>query len=186
MKDWRTLCIVSFSAALLGHHWLEGSMLRHMLVQLPLLVLSGVLYAVGVGGQFRAVGRWYANIDQYGVTGLTAGLLVSAYWMIPRMLEKSLTDPLTEAAKFVSLVMLGMALPASLRRASWITQLFYLGNFSWMTAIVGIQYQTLPQRLCNAYVLDDQVDTGMAIVGAAVLVAVLWCWRLAPAILRRE
>lgn len=186
MNDWRfLLCIASFAAALLGHHWLESTMLRHMLIQLPLLVLSGALGAMSIGKQFSTAGRWYAKIDQHGVTGLTACLLVSAYWMIPRMLERSLNEPMIDAAKFVSLIALGIALPASLRRANWITQLFYLGNFSWMTAIVGIQYQNLPQRLCNAYVLDDQVSTGVAIVCGSVLVAVAWCWRLAPAIMRR-
>lgn len=158
----------------LPREWLEASMLRHMLLQLPLLVAAGALLPV----------RWprAATFDQHGVTGLTALLFVTAYWMIPRALEQSINSPLAEAFKFLSLLALGAALPGSLSRANWIVQLFYLGNFSWMMAIAGIQYQTMPQRLCNAYLLDDQIVTGVALVIASIGIAAAWCWRLAPAI----
>ena len=167
-------------AAALPRHWLEASMLRHMLLQLPLLLTAGWLLSAS------PVPRWFqraAIFDQQGICGLTALLFISAYWMIPRALEQSINLPLAEAAKFISLPLLGAILPGSLRRANWIVQLFYLGNFSWMTAIAGIQYQNMPQRLCNAYLLDDQAWTGIALTVAAVIIAIFWCWRLAPAFL---
>jgi hypothetical protein len=162
--------------ATLARDWLEASMLRHMLLQLPLLVTAGWLLASG-----RSWYRW-PQADQNGVTGLTALLFVTAYWMIPRALEQSINSPLAEATKFASLLALGAILPGSLRRANWIVQLFFLGNFSWMMAIAGVQYQNMPQRLCNAYLLDDQIATGIALVVASIVIAIIWCWRLAPAI----
>jgi hypothetical protein len=163
--------------AALPRVWLEASMLRHMLLQLPLIVVAGWLLA----------GRWSVNrragaIDQHGVTGLTIMLFVSAYWMIPRALELSINSPLAEAGKFASLLLLGAMLPGSLARANWIVQLFFLGNFSWMMAIAGIQYQNMPRQLCNAYLLDDQITTGIALVIASIAIAAAWCWRLAPII----
>lgn len=161
------LCVVLAAAA---HGWLEASMLRHMLLQLPLLAAGGWLAA----GRSRML-RGAARIDQYGVTVLTALLFVSAYWMIPRALEQSLNGALSEAAKFASLVLIGALLPGALVRANPIIQLFFLGNFCAMTAIAGMLYQDLPQRLCNAYLQDDQVITGTALVIAAPAVALLWC-----------
>lgn len=163
--------------AALPRHWLEASMLRHMLLQLPLLVAAGWLLA----GRARWM-RHAAVIDQHGVTGLTVLLFASAYWMIPRALELSINVPLAEAGKFASMLLLGALLPGSMARANWIVQLFFLGNFSWMMAIAGIQYQNMPQQLCNAYVLDDQITTGIALVLASIAIAVAWCWRLAPLI----
>jgi branched-subunit amino acid transport protein AzlD len=161
--------------AALPRHWLEASMLRHMLLQLPLLVAAGWLLA----GRARWMAR-AAVIDQHGVTGLTALLFISAYWMIPRALELSINAPLAEAGKFASLLVLGALLPGSLKRANWIVQIFFLGNFSWMMAIAGIQYQNMPQQLCNAYLLDDQITTGVALVVASIAIAIAWCRRLAP------
>lgn len=175
------LALACLLAATLPRVWLESSMLRHMLLQLPLLVAAGWLLAGAMprGRQGSQPGRWrIAAVDQHGLTGLTALLFVSAYWMIPRALELSITDPLVEAAKFISLGTLGAILPGSLRRANRIVQLFYMGNLCWMTAIAGIQYQNMPQRLCNAYLLDDQIATGAALVCASIAIALLWGWRL--------
>lgn len=162
--------------ALLLRDWLEAAMLRHMLLQLPLLITAGWLLAL----------RWPAvNLDPYGLCGLTATLFVTAYWMIPRALEQSINLPAAEVAKFASLLAVGAILPDTLRRANWIVQAFYLGNLSWMMGVAGIEYQNMPQRLCNAYLLDDQIRTGMALVAVSVAVAVLWGWRLARPALRQ-
>jgi len=169
------LCVLLAAGA---HHWMESSMLTHMLLQLPLLVLAGWLLL----GRSRRLSR-VATVDEYGLTVLTGTVLVGAYWMIPRALEQSINEALPEAAKFASLMLCGALLPGALRRARLVIQLFFLGNFCWMTAIVGIQYQDMPQRLCNAYLLDDQLMTGIGLVIASVLIAILWCVRHAPALL---
>lgn len=163
--------------ALLLSPWLEASMARHMLIELPLLVGAGWCAAAALPA------RWtIARIDEYGITGMSALLFVSAYWMVPRALELSLGAPWAEAAKFGSLLALGLMLPGSLARCPWVVQLFFLGNFSAMMAIAGLQYQTSPERLCNAYLLGDQAATGMGLVAAAVLIALAWCVRIAPAL----
>ncbi|MQA18245.1 hypothetical protein [Rugamonas rivuli] len=170
--------LACLALAALPRHWLEASMLRHMLLQLPLLVAAGWMPARRRSGANPGA---LARYDEHGVCGLTALLFITAYWMIPRALEQSINTPWAEVAKFISLIALGAILPGSLKRANWIVQLFFLGNFSWMMAIAGIQYQDMPQRLCNAYLLDDQAWTGAALVAASVAIAIAWCWRLAPA-----
>lgn len=194
---WLRLAAPLCGALLAAAAWLyrlplEASMLLHMLVQLPMLAVAGALLALAagtVGGQrgqrrsaWGALARAWARCDRHGLTGLTALLFVSAYWMIPRALEASMTVPLAELGKFASLLLLGALLPASLARATPVLQLFYLGNFCAMTAIAGMLYQDMPQQLCNAYVLDDQVNTGMGLVIASVAVAVAWCVHYYPAL----
>lgn len=170
--------------AALPRHWLEAAMWRHMLLQLPLLVAAGCLLAIALGtGPSRHRLRRAAIADQHGITGLSAALFISAYWMIPRALEQSINLPLSEAAKFASLPLAGLLLAGSLRRASPVIQLFFLGNFCWMTAIAGMQYQNLPQRLCNAYLLDDQLATGAGLVAASIAIATAWCALHAKALL---
>ena len=150
--------------------WMEAAMLRHMLVQLPLIVVAGCLLAARLQ---QAPMR--DKLDPHGLTSLTALLLLSAYWMVPLALEESLRYALAELAKFISLLLAGTLLPGAVKRARTVIQLFFLGNFCWMMAIAGIQYQDSPQRLCNAYALDDQLVTGSCLVGVSIVLALTWC-----------
>lgn len=165
---------VLLAALIASRGLLEASMLQHMLVQLPLLVVGGVLCRPWFG-------RWrLIACDVQGLAGLTAMVFVTSYWMIPRALEQSLVAPLAEVLKFASLLLLGLVLPGSLRRAHVVVQLFFVANVCAMMAIAGMLYQDMPQRLCNAYLLDDQGATGGALVGLALALAVAWCgahWR---------
>lgn len=149
---------------------LEASMLRHMLVQLPLLVLCGALLRPWLRLP-PGLARW----DFQGLTTFTAAAFITTYWMIPRALEQALFEPLAAGAKFASLLLLGAALPGALRRAHVVVQLFYVANICAMMAIAGMLYRELPQRLCNAYLLDDQTVTGTALVALALALGVGWC-----------
>ncbi|WP_395407621.1 hypothetical protein ACHMW6_13550 [Pseudoduganella sp. UC29_106] len=165
------------AAAWLLRGWLEASMALHMLLQLPLIAIGGALLGCTLRESRAAAAL--ARIDAHGFTSLTWLMLASAYWMIPRALEESLTLPLAEAAKFASIALTGAVLPSALQRANAVVQLFFLGNLSWMMAVAGIQYQDMPQRLCNAYALNDQQTTGVGLVIGSIAIAVIWClWQL--------
>jgi len=170
------------AAALLLRRPLEASMALHMVVQLPMIAVGGALAGIAVARNAPKLAGAMARWDAHGMAGLAWLLLASAYWMVPRALEQSLTLPLAEAAKFASLFLLGFLLPGSLTRAPTVIQIFFLGNFCAMMAIAGMLYQDMPQRLCNAYSLDDQVVTGVGLVVASIGLAAAWCvWQL-PAI----
>lgn len=168
--------------ALLSRHYLESAMLSHMLIQFPLILICGYKISQIVSSFFsKTCKRWsqvsqfLISFDSFGISGLLLLLLVSAFWMVPRVLEESLTNENIELLKFISLLLLGSVLPSSLRRSNWITQLFFLGNFCGMTAIVGLIYQEIPQRLCNSYLIDDQKYTGIGLVCMSLVIPVVWC-----------
>lgn len=159
-------------AALLGQRWLEQSMARHMLLQLPAIALAGYL----LPGAAR-VARRTAVFDRQGLTGLAVAMLVSAYWMVPRALELSTAAWTVDAAKFASVFVSGVLLRGALQRANRIVQIFFIGNFCAMTAIAGMLYQEQVRPLCNVYSVDDQVIAGTGLVMLACAVALLWCAR---------
>jgi len=149
---------------------LEATMWRHMLVQLPLLVACGALLRPWLRLAPGAA-RW----DAQGLATLTGAAFATTYWMIPRALEQALAAPFATAMKFASLLLLGALLPGAMRRAHVVVQLFFVANICAMMAIAGMLYRELPQRLCNAYLLDDQELTGRALVGLALALGVAWC-----------
>ena len=162
---------------------LEARMLVHMLVQLPLFVACGLALASAIPPRAReALARWNAN----GIAGLLAFALVTALLMIPRLLDLAVANVTVDALKAFALLAGGMALRLSWARAGLLVQAFFLGNVVPMTAAVGQAYQDSPLRLCNAYLLEDQVQVGRTLVGAAVIVALVWLAQAARALVRRE
>ncbi len=162
---------------------LEASMSTHMLIQFPLLAAAGYLIAGALPARWSALAeRWNA----YGITGLLACALVLSLLMIPRLLDLALVDARIEALKGLSLLACGAALRLSWRRAGLLVQGFFLGNVLPMTAVAGQLYQDSPLRLCNAYLLDDQVRLGQALVLLAIAVGIGWIAHLFRALVHRE
>jgi len=172
-----TVCL---AVALAARSTLTAQMSLHMLVQIPLLVLAGLLAYHAMPCNGAAVLRpesthqrpWGWN--EYGVPGLVLVSLAGAAWMIPKALDDALTDWRIALAKYAGLPVCGWLLGTSLRRAPAVVKLFFLGNFCWMSAIVGMTYLDLPVRLCNAYLVDDQVWTGRGLIALSMALALFW------------
>ncbi|HTN64678.1 MAG TPA: hypothetical protein VL051_00645 [Burkholderiaceae bacterium] len=167
------------AGATLGRHALESSMASHMLVQMPAIFLSGALAAAAMAGAGHpAAGlRRLRQYDEHGLPGLLLISFLLAYWMIPKAIDHVLLAPGAEAAKFASLFAGGLIAKDCLARANRVIQLFFLGNIAWMMAIAGLLYQDNATRLCNFYLLDDQVLAGQGLVLLSVALPVLWVWR---------
>lgn len=162
---------------------LEASMTMHMLVQFPLLALPGFLLAAALPD------RWLARMNAgnvYGISGLFGVAVALAILMIPRVLDLALADGRIELAKCLALLVCGAALRLSWRPAGWLVQGFFLGNVLPMMAVVGSLYEDSPARVCNAYLLDDQVRLGHLLVWVSVGIALVWLACLIRVLLHRE
>jgi hypothetical protein len=174
------LALLSLPAA---RRAMESSMSLHMLVQFPLLALCGYLLAAAlpVGSRAR-IDRW----NCYGLAGLFGTAMVLAVVMIPRVLDLALVNGRIELAKMLALLLCGAAVRLSWQPAGSLVQGFFLGNVLPMMAAVGQLYQDSPTRLCNAYLLGDQVRLGQVLVGIAVAVGLAWMTQLMVALMRRD
>ena len=161
---------------------LESSMVAHMLLQVPLLMVCGAMLAdCPVAGRER-LARW----NSHGIAGLFAVALATALLMVPRLLDLAVADWRIDVAKAAVLLACGAALRLSWRPAGPLVQGFFLGNVLPMTAAVGQLYQDSPLRLCNAYLLDEQVRLGQALVAGAVVAGVVWFTALVVALVRSQ
>jgi hypothetical protein len=75
-------------------------------------------------------------------------------------------------ARIASLVAAGIGAGISWRMSCGVAHAFYVGNMVWMSITAGMLYQEATQRLCNAYLWDDQAITGQALVVASIILAV--------------
>jgi len=174
------LCLLAWPNA---RHGLEASMTLHMLVQYPLLALAGYLLAAALPRHWTArLHPWNAH----GISGLFAAALMLAILMIPRVLDLALVDGRIETLKYLALLACGAAIRLSWRPAGLLVQGFFLGNVLPMMAVVGNLYETSPLRVCNAYLLDDQVQLGQMLVWVAAATAAAWFAWLVRALMQRD
>jgi hypothetical protein len=165
--------------------WLEGSMLGHMLIQIPLLALAGGLVARGASGGHGAV---LAGFNAGGVPGLLVAVFAAAAWMLPRMLDAALRSALVEAAKFTTVPLLvGAPLALSWPLLPPVARGFVWANLISHAAVLGWLYSAAPSRLCTRYLFDQQATVGAAfsIVAMALLLGWGWFAMVGPPIRRR-
>lgn len=152
--------------------WLEASMSSHMLVQMPLLVIIGIIAC-------RLLPAQWQNSVAISLGGAWPSVIVamfaSSYWMLPRALDAALTDPLAEVAKFLTLPLLvGFPLALAWRRLTLIGRGFVWTNFFSMLAVLGWLYIVAPVRVCNSYLVNDQENAGWYMVIGAILLFLWW------------
>jgi hypothetical protein len=165
----------------LSKNWLEADMARHMLVELPLLLLAGAGLGTAMPTRFAGL---VERFNELGLTGLVLASLVTAYWMIPAALDAALLHGSAEVAKCATFVLAGAILPRSFTTAPLALQAFFVGNVAWMMATAGLIYQNTPQQLCVSYLVDSQQAAGAGLVAAAVIIASTWLAGVAPALVR--
>jgi hypothetical protein len=110
------LLIAAFAGLLVFslENWLEGDMARHMLIELPLLLIAGAAIGRALDERF---GAQIACCNQMGLVGFAFASITLAYWMIPAALDAALLDEWVAVGKYISLVASGALLWSSFTAA---------------------------------------------------------------------
>lgn len=146
--------------------WLEAMLVRHVLVQIPLLVGAGALLASLLVPRPR--GREAAAT----IPALLLALFTLSFWMLPRWIDAAVGDPLVDALKMSTLTLLaGLPLGWAWPRLPFLAKAFIWANAVSMLGVMGWLYMSAPNRLCNSYLLNEQDALGAWLMGLAVALA---------------
>lgn len=170
---------------------IEQSMLWHMAIQMPLLILTGWLLMAS-GAPLPAAGITMRTSQQtpmqtntqinsqgiewnvYGLTGFLFSFITITYWMLPSAIDRAVVLPSADVMKLMSLFACGASLRHSSARAPALIQLFFLGNFLAMMLWLGSYFLQTDLRLCNAYSLQSQINTGWCLIAWGLGIGVFW------------
>ena len=155
---------------------IEQSMAWHMVVQMPLLVLGGWL-AVRALSPYFSFPR-LVSFNQLGLTGFMAAQVIVAYWMLPSAIDRAVVLPSADAFKLLTLFIAGLLLADAFKRAPGALQLFFMGYWVSMMAWLGIYFATTDLRLCNAYSLQSQSNTGWGLLALGLTLSLVWAVNL--------
>jgi len=150
---------------------LEASMAWQMLAEFPLLLAFGFSASAVLAHRHRERPAVDA-LTHMGLAPLLGASLCLMFWMVPLALDLSRLDAGVNGAKYVSLILAGVAMQHGLRRAQAAILLFFGGNLIWTLATVGMLFHDAESRLCANYLLSDQQLTGAGLLTYALVVTV--------------
>ncbi|WP_017755800.1 hypothetical protein [Calidifontibacillus oryziterrae] len=137
---------------------MESSMVGQMIVQLPLLILSGFLIGKAVKTKIPVDQKGFNN---GGISGMLLAIFTILFWLLPRSIDASINDEMFSIAKFTTLPLLaGFPIALSWERLHINGRNFIWANLISMLVVMGWLYLNSPVRLCNNYLLDQQVSLG--------------------------
>jgi hypothetical protein len=140
---------------------MEASMVLHMLVQIPLLLLAGWAAAAWLPQRCVAL---LAQADPLGLLGATLAACMLAYWMVPAALDLAVLDGRFALAKYLGLWLAGLGFALGWPRLGAVLAAFVLGNMAWMMATAGLLYREAEARLCVSYLFDEQALAGAGLI----------------------
>jgi hypothetical protein len=136
----------------------------HLLVQFPLLGGAGFM----LGRQMSLPPTWTGPVVVFGIATVL-------FWMLPRSLDGTLTDWTLHIAKFVTLPLAGgLPLAVVWPRLHFIVRGVIKAEAVSMLGILGFLYTHAPIRICNSYLISDQITLGFNFFWAAAALAVVW------------
>lgn len=138
--------------------WLEATMVLHMLVQLPLLIIAGWYIGDYLIGKYPG---FFEKWNRSGIPGITLVYLVTMYWMIPRAMDEALQLSSVEIFKYISLPFLvGIPLRVSWSKLHVIGKGFIIFNYIPMFGMMAWLYIDSPIQICNNYLESEQKMLG--------------------------
>ncbi len=138
--------------------WWEAALVRHMLAQIPLLLLAGALVGPLLWTARPSGPGWQQS---EGVAAVLVGLVCLAFWMLPRWLDAAVVSPWVNTAKILSLPLLGgIPLGWGWARLGAVARGFVWTHIVTMFAVLGALYLAWPERLCNNYLASEQMALG--------------------------
>ena len=146
----------------------ESIMVIHMHMQMPLLIIVGMLFTPFLKERFPS---FFEKWNENGIPGILLFFILLSYWMIPRAMDDALTSLPVEVFKFISLPFLaGVPLRDSWRKLTPLVKKVLYVLLVLEFGILGWLYIFSDTQLCNNYVIAEQQALGWTFVIFAVCI----------------
>lgn len=151
-------------------HLMESVMIIHMHMQMPMLIIAGVLMARFFQLRFP---KFFEKWNSDGIPGILLFVIVMGYWMLPRTMDEALEIQAVEIFKFISLPFLaGVPLRDSWKKLKPIGKNVIFVLFTIIFAIVGWMYIFSDDQICNNYLVIEQITLGWGFLTMALSIII--------------
>ena len=151
---------------------LESSMPAHVLIEIPLLIIIGMIIAKVFE---KPLNHFFSSINRGGIFGILLTTVFLAFWMIPRWLDASINYESVAWSKYLTLpLFVGIPLACSWNLLHPIARGVVKIEFLSMLLRLGWLYIISPDRLCNNYLINDQELLGKGFLIIGFIVSITW------------
>ena len=150
---------------------IEQTLFTHVLIEYPIYIVLG-LYLGKTQNKFFKISK---TINHGGIPGILVATFTLAFWMIPRWMDTCVSEPEVALIRAVTLTYLvGVSLAVSWPIAHIITRSLIKIELLATLFRMGWIYQISPERLCNNYLISDQIILGSFFIYLGYFVAAYW------------
>jgi len=148
--------------------FLDGSMSRHMLLQMPVLVVLGY-----TAGSIWPMPNFRLASLGFSAVFFAMGSLV--FWMLPRSLDTAVTLAWADQAMHVNMLAAGWSLAIGLPRLPFHAKMAFGVYALAMALTAGVVYAAAVVPVCSAYSVRQQNEAGIGLlwIGGALFVVLL-------------
>lgn len=141
---------------------IQFSMLVHMAVQLPLLLIAGYCLATTMRANHAIKQLRLALPWQWVITAWIWVYFSIIFWMLPIHLDKVLMFATWDILKIISLLGSG-ALLWLLAKSPITWGVFFIGSLAIGLIFLGVYYQQATVRVCSNYLIASQHRAGFGL-----------------------
>lgn len=145
--------------------WLSATMPRHQIIQLPAMVILGVLLAMPMH-------RLQVKDTAWGIALLIYVMASLIFWMLPHSIDYAFVEPWFNRLMHVNMVTVGLFITAVMRGIRFEVKILFIGMVASMLMATGVALRSFNILLCSSYSIDQQRETGMYVIliGVAVYI----------------
>ena len=146
--------------------WLSATMPRHQIIQLPAMVILGVLLAMPMH-------RLQVKDTAWGIALLIYVMASLIFWMLPHSFDYAFVETWFNRLMHVNMVTVGLFITAVMRGIRFEVKILFIGMVASMLMATGVALRSFNILLCSSYSIDQQRETGMYVILIGVAVYIL-------------
>jgi small basic protein len=142
--------------------WLCETMPRHQLIQLPSMILIGLILGKIFGNKIKLELQWSISI-------LIIAAFSVVFWMIPRSIDLAVIHADFNRLMHVDMIITGFFIKSILKNTIPEVKITFLGMISSMTIATGIALTAFNLLLCSSFTIEQQKETGKLLIIIGIL-----------------
>lgn len=159
------------------NEWLAKTMLRHQLIEIPLIFFCGIFTG-------RYIWKLSAKDSYIAVSMIIFIMFSLIFWMLPKSVDLAALSPSFNKIMNIHIFIVGWLTTSVLKDTIFELKIFLLGMIAAKLMAVGVTLRVFNLLLCSAFSIEQQEETGFYMILLAIVLFIYTTYVLIQGISR--